>query len=258
MMSRFCLECKDAVEHLKQVGEGTLDMVLTSPPYDDIRNYNGFSWNFEELVRNLFRCLKSGGVVIWNVADQTKNGSETGNSMRQALFFMEEGFRLNDTMIYVKNNPMPQTGPRYHQAWEYIFCFSKGKPATFNPLMVEAKYGGGESNMKNRGNDGKLNYSKAKRNSHTKVRNVFSYSIGGGISTRDKIAYNHPAIMPEKLAEDQILTWSNPGDIIYDPFTGSGTTAKIALLNDRKFLGSEISQEYCDIAKERLSLHNLL
>jgi len=233
-------------------------MVLTSPPYDGIRNYNGFSWDPESLVAELLRCLKPGGVVIWNVADQTKNGSETGNSMRQALFFMELGFKLNDTMIYVKNNPMPQTGPRYHQAWEYLFCFSKGKPKTFNPLMVEAKYGGGESNMKNRGTAGELNYSKAKRNTHTKVRNVFAYSIGGGITNKDKIAYNHTAIMPEKLSEDQILTWSNPGDLVYDPFTGSGTTAKMALMHSRSFLGSEISSEYCQLAGERLLLHDLI
>lgn len=248
----------DAVSHLLKMEDESVDMVLTSPPYDNIRNYNGFRWNFHGMVFELYRVLKTGGVVIWNVADQTVKGGESGTSFRQALHFMESGFTLHDTMIYYKNNPMPSGGDRYHQAWEYIFCFSKGKPKTFNPIMVEAKYGGGESNMKNRGVDGELNYTRAKRNTHTKVRNVFAYSIGGGISTRDKIAYEHPAIMPEKLAEDQILTWSNSGDLVYDPFTGSGTTAKMTLLNEREFVGSEISEEYCELARRRLKLHGFV
>ena len=250
-------ETIDCVQHLQKVEDETIDMVLTSPPYDDIRGYKGFSWDFEGLVTQLMRTLKPGGVIIWNVSDQTKNGSETGTSMRQALKFIETGFRLNDTMIYAKNNPMPQTGPRYHQAWEYLFCFSKGKPKTFNPIMVEAKYGG-TSNMKNRGKDGELNYTKAKRNTHTKVRNIFTYSIGGGITTRDKVAYGHPAIMHEQMAVDQIISWSNEGDLIYDPFMGSGTTAKAAITLGRKVFGSEISQEYCEIIVNRLTENKLL
>ena len=253
-----CLEYGDAMNHLLDMDGESIDMVLTSPPYDNIRNYNGFSWNFHGIVHELFKVLKPGGVVIWNVADQTIKGGESGTSFRQALHFMESGFTLHDTMIYEKNNPMPSGGDRYHQAWEYIFCFSKGKPKTFNPITVKAKYGGGESNMKNRGTNGNLNYSKSPRKEFTKVRNVFAYSIGGGISTRDKIAHGHPAIMPEKLANDQIITWSNEGDLVYDPFTGAGTTAKMALTNGRHFLGSEISKEYCDLTEERLRLNGLI
>ena len=252
-----CLKNEDAMTHLLRMKGESIDMVLTSPPYDNIRNYNGFSWNFHGIVHELFKVLKPGGVVIWNVADQTIKGGESGTSFRQALHFMESGFTLHDTMIYEKNNPMPSGGDRYHQAWEYIFCFSKGKPKTFNPIEVKAKYGGGESNMKNRGTDGNLNYNKKPRKEFTKVRNVFAYSIGGGISTRDKIAHGHPAIMPEKLANDQIITWSNEGDLVYDPFTGAGTTAKMALSNGRHFIGSEISKEYCDLTNERLRFNGL-
>ena len=150
-MSEFCIKRVDAVSHLLMMENESIDMVLTSPPYDNIRNYNGFRWNFHAIVFDLYPVLKVGGVVMWNVADQTVKGGESGTSFRQALYFMESGFTLHDTMIYHKNNPMPSGGNRYHQAWEYIFCFSKGKPKTFNPIMVEAKYGGGESNMKNRG-----------------------------------------------------------------------------------------------------------
>ena len=233
------------------IGE-SVDMVITSPPYDDIRNYNGYEFQFEKIANELFRVIKKGGVIIWVVADATIDGSETGTSFQQALYFKSIGFRLHDTMIYYKNNPMPQTGNRYHQHFEYMFCFSKEIPKTFNPITEETKYSG-IANMKNRGQNGSLDYEKIERTKEKKVGNVFFYSIGGGISTKDKVAYKHPAIFPEKLVYDQILTWSNENDIIYDPFMGSGTTAKVAHLLNRKWLGSEISKEYCDIAKERLN-----
>jgi len=154
-------------------------------------------------------------------------------------------------MIYAKNNPMPTGGKRYHQCFEYMFCLSKGQPKTFNPIMEETKYRG-IANMKNRGKEGSLEYVKKQRTTEKKIGNIFYYSVGGGISTKDKEAYKHPAIFPEKLVEDQIKTWTNEGDIIYDPFIGSGTTAKMAILMNRNYIGSEISEEYCKIAEERI------
>ena len=228
-----------------------IDFVITSPPYDAIRKYNGYHFEFEKIARELFRTLKKGGVIIWVVADATLDGSETGTSFKQALYFKEIGFSLHDTMIYYKNNPMPQTGKRYHQHFEYMFAFSKGTPKTFNPITEPTKYKG-LANMKNRGKNGSLDYEKIQRTGEKKVGNVFCYSIGGGISTKDKIAYQHPAIFPEKLVIDQMQTWTNKNDLVYDPFMGSGTTAKIAMLLGRKWLGSEISKAYVEIAKERL------
>ena len=246
------LHLDDCVQWIQNLSDNSVDMTLTSPPYDEIRNYNGYCFDFERIAKELYRVTKPGGVVIWNVADQTIKGSETGTSMRQALYFMECGFNLHDTMIYLKRNPMPSSGKRYHQAWEYIFCFSKDTPQTFNPIMVECKYGNLTANQKYRGKDGEKNYKKTKRNAFSKVRNIFEYVIGGGHTTKDKIAFDHPAIMPEKLAEDQINTWTNEGDLVIDPFSGSGTTAKMCLMNNRKFCGSEISEEYCDIFIKRL------
>lgn len=245
---------EDCLDFLARQSDNSLKFTLTSPPYDNIRNYNGYSFPFEEIAKELWRCTKSGGVIAWNVADATINGSETGTSMRQALYFMSLGFRLHDTMIYAKNNPMPSSSSskRYHQAWEYIFILSKDTPDTFNPKMVKAKYGNLEANMKYRGVDGAPEYKKTKRNEFTRVRNIFEYSIGGGHSTKDKIAYKHPAIMPEMLAYDMINTWTDAGDIVFDPFTGSGTTAKMARSLDRKFIGTELSKEYCDIFEQRL------
>jgi site-specific DNA-methyltransferase (adenine-specific) len=229
-----------------------VDFVITSPPYDDIRSYNGYTFEFEKITSELYRIMKSGAVVIWVVGDKTENGSETGTSFKQALFFKHIGFNIHDTMIYYKNNPMPTAGNRYHQHFEYMFAFSKGIPKVFNPIREDTKYKG-LANMKNRGKNGTLEYEKVERTSDKKVGNVFFYSIGGGISTKDKIAYKHPAIFPEQLVVDQITTWTNEGDLVYDPFIGSGTTAKIAKLLNRKWLGSEISKEYVEIAEERIN-----
>ena len=228
-----------------------IDFVITSPPYDNIRNYNGYQFEFEKIAKELYRVIKPNGIIIWVVGDATINGSETGTSFKQALYFKEIGFKLHDTMIYYKNNPMPQIGNRYHQHFEYMFVLSKGNPKTFNPIIEPTKYQG-LANMKNRGQHGALDYEKIERTKEKKVGNVFSYSVGGGISTKDKIAYHHPAIFPEKLVADQINTWTNEHDLVYDPFMGSGTTAKIACSLNRRWLGSEISKEYVEIAEIRL------
>lgn len=251
-----CLYHADCLDYLQTVEDCKFKFTLTSPPYDDIRNYQGYSFPFQDIAKQLYRVTMSGGVVAWNVADATINGSETGTSMRQALYFMELGFRLHDTMIYAKRNPMPANinSKRYHQSWEYVFILSKNAPATFNPIMVKAKFGHLNARMKHRGTDNEQNYVETKRNEYTKVRNIFEYSIGGGQSTKDKIAFKHPAIMPEQLALDMITTWTNPGDLVFDPFTGSGTTAKMCKLSDRQFIGTEISLDYCSLAKQRMEL----
>jgi len=242
---------EDCLSTMGRMPDNFIDFVITSPPYDDIRNYNGYEFDFKNIAKELFRVIKVGGIIIWVVGDATIDGSETGTSFKQALFFKEIGFKLHDTMIYYKNNPMPQTGNRYHQHFEYMFVFSKGNPKTFNPITEPTKYKG-LANMKNRGQNGSLEYEKVERTSEKKVGNVFFYSIGGGISTKDKIAYNHPAIFPEKLVYDQIISWTNENDIVDDPFMGSRTSAKIAHILNRRWLGSEISKEYVEIAEERL------
>lgn len=220
-----------------------IDLTITSPPYDNLRTYKGFEFDYETMLKELYRVTKDGGVVVWVVNDATVKGSETGTSFKQALCAKKIGFNLHDTQIYYKNNPIPTTGKRYHQHFEYMFVFSKKSPNTFNPIMEDCKYQG-VANMKNRGQEGKLEYVKIKRTKTKKIGNVFKYSIGGGITTNDTIAYNHPAIFPDKLVEDQLRTWSNEGDIVFDPMCGSGTTCKMAWLNNRNFIGVDISEEY--------------
>jgi site-specific DNA-methyltransferase (adenine-specific) len=249
----YQLHNQDCIEWMNTQPDHSVDCVLTSPPYDNIRSYNGYCFDFETTATQLTRLLAPGGVIVWNVADATIAGSETGTSMRQALFFMSLGLRLHDTMIYVKRNPMPTNvrTRRYHQAWEYIFVLSKGTPRVFNPVMVDAKYSG-LANMKYRGQDGTIQYKKTPRNAQTKLRNVFEYTIGGGHTTKNKALSQHPALMPEQLALDQLRTWADANSTIYDPFAGAGTTLWAAQQLGFDSVGSEVDSRYCDLIHERM------
>lgn len=251
----------DNVEIMKGFKDNSIDLTVTSPPYDSLRDYNGFELDVDSVSKELFKKTKDGGVVVWVVGDSTKNGSETGSSFKQALKFMEAGFRLHDTMIYKKNTssfPARRDGVRYTQIFEYMFVFSKGRPKTVNLICDKPNKWAGHTNWgKNtkRGKDGELiDAGKIKTvPTHSPRENIWEYVVGGGFATSDKIAHKHPAIFPEKLAEDHILTWSNEGDLVVDPFGGSGTTAKMAILNNRNYIHIDISSEYNEIAAERIS-----
>ena len=194
--------------------------------------------------------------MVWVVADATVNGSETGTSFKQALYFKEIGFNLHDTMIYLKNGFSNPSLNRYHQIFEYMFIFSKEKPKTFNPIKDRKnKYAGETCWGKNtvRQKDGTLEERKRRVNSEYGMRfNVWKYKVGGGIGQKDKIAYKHPATFPEQLAYDHIISWSNENDIVLDPLCGSGTTLKMAEKLNRKWIGIEINPKYCEIAKQRI------
>lgn len=250
----------DCLILMKELPSDSIDLTLTSPPYDNLRSYNEFTWDFKGVAKELFRITKQGGVVVWIVGDATIKGSETGSSFRQALFFMECGFNLHDTMIYQKDAwPFPETN-RYYPSFEYMFIFSKGKPKTSNLIADRPNKRFGEKiTGTGRNPDGTLKpHSAVKNNTKRAVKefgvrtNVWLYSVGKWKVTKDEYAYKHPAMFPEELAQDHIRTWSNPGDIVFDPFLGSGTTAKMAFLNDRHYIGFELSSEYFDIACQRL------
>lgn len=242
------------------IAEGKqVDLTVTSPPYDDLRSYNGtLEWNFDifkKVAQRLYDITKDGGVVVWVVGDTTKNFNESGNSFRQALYFKEIGFNLLDTMIYLKENYTPAypTMRRYANQFEYMFILSKGKPNTFNIKKIPKK-AKRQGKRKFRKKDG-VQIEKIINNDYgTKsATNVWNYSTGGSC-TKDKIAFEHPAIFPEKLAEDHILSWSNEGDIVLDCFMGSNTTGKMALKNNRKYIGIEKVEEYFDISKKRIGI----
>ena len=256
----------DFILAAKNIPNTTIDLTVTSPPYDDIRTYNNkvktkdgekYSFNFDSIVDELYRITKDGGIVVWVVGDQVKNGGETGNSFRQALSFISKGFLLYDTMIYMKNgSPFPEK-KRYSQVFEYMFVFSKGKPKTVNIIKDKKNKWAGHTNFGKRvmrSKDGELKeMPKFEISEYGNRYNVWNYSTGKNYSTKDSFAFNHPAIFPEELAEDHILTWSNEGDIILDPMVGSGTTTKMAKLNNRNFIGFDINQEYIDIANQRIN-----
>jgi DNA modification methylase len=244
---------ENCLDTMAKMEDNFIDLTVTSPPYDNLRTYNGYSFDFENVAKELWRITKQGGVIIWVVGDQTKDGSESGTSFKQALYFKELGFNLHDTMIYRKQNYTPLTHNRYEQEWEYIFCFSKGKPKTFNPIKVPCKHAGqttwGHPNMYKTDNGELTKVKKTVINNEKIKGNIFEYLVGSTQTGKIK----HPAMFPKQLASDQIISWSNEGDLIYDCFMGSGTTAKMAIINKRNYIGSEISEEYCNIIEQRIS-----
>ena len=254
---------EDCLDTMKRMDDNSIDLTITSPPYDNLRDYNGFSFDFESIAKELFRVTKKGGVIIWIVGDATINGSETGTSFRQALYFKEIGFNLHDTMIYNKLSRYPSSG-RYSQSFEYMFIISKCNPNTFNPVVKQLKtvipkinkisstYRDKNGKLCVLNNKYKLKILDAQNNKYKLSENIWYIPAGHMTSSQDKIAYEHPAVFPEKLIYYQLLSWSNEESLIYDPFMGSGTTAKIAHLLNRNWIGSEISKEYCDIAEKRI------
>jgi len=252
----------DCLEVMKGIPDKSVDMVLTSPPYDNLRTYNSDSiWNediWKEIIKELFRIIKIGGVVVWIVGDSTLQGSETGTSFKQSLFAKNCGFNLHDTMIYQKDNPPPVGGvTRYFQHFEYMFVWSKGTPEKFNPICADRRNKWNDKREYRykafvRDKDGNFKKRLVKLTGQVKIGNVWKYVVGGGNSV--PYALGHPATFPEKLAEDHILSWSNEGDIVLDPMAGSGTTLKMAKKNNRNYIGIEISPEYIDIINKRLSI----
>lgn len=253
----------DCIDILPDLADETVDLVVTSCPYDNVRSYDGFngSFKFEPIAIETARVLKKGGMIVWIVNDQYVNGSRSLTSFKQCLYFKEQcGLTVHDVMIYQKSGFNFPANNRYHQVYEFMLCLSKGKPKTFNPLIDRKNaYPGQKAHGRHRGYD-ENDYKDMSQIVHAKPigdygkrYNIWYYKVGGGNVTKDKNAYKHPAIFPEELAKDHILSWSNPGDLILDPMAGSGTTLKMAKLTGRNFIGIEVNPEYHKIATERLN-----
>lgn len=253
----------DSCDILNEIEDNSIDLVVTSPPYDNLRKYDGAgdTWNHEKfkcVASNLYRVMKDGGVVVWNVNDKVENGSKTGTCFKQVLYFMEIGFNLNDTMIWTKTNPMPVVKqPRYTPKFEYMFILSKGKPKTFNPIMRQCKCGGQEYNStaKNMGGEN------GRHELHYNVnKEMVDYNVWEIAVAQNRTLYNvngkeikHPAVFPYELPFKHIKTWTNEGDIVLDPFAGSGTTLLAAQDLNRKYIGIELNSDYCEIIKQRIN-----
>lgn len=248
--------CGDNCEVMRKMPSESIDLVVTSPPYDNLRTYGGHSWDFYGVAWNLKRLLKPGGVIVWVVGDATVDGSETGTSMRQTLHFQQLGLRIHDTMIYEKHSFRFPDETRYYQTWEYMFILSNGKPKSYNPIEDRiVKYAGQKvhgTSIDENGVRHSVNDVERVMKTLGSRHNVWRYANGKGVTTEDSYAFDHPAMFPESLARDHILSWSNEGDIVLDPFSGSGTTAKMAKHNGRKYIGIEVNPEYVEISLKRL------
>lgn len=255
----------DCLTGMKVLPDCYIDLTITSPPYDNLRTYDekgDFNFKKFKLIANeLYRITKYGGIVVWVIGDATVKGSETCSSFKQILYFKDIGFRLHDTMIYEKGGMTYPSINRYYQTFEYMFVLSKGKPKTTNLIKDRKnKWAGHKAHWgepKYRNKNGELVTNESVVDDiipEFSIRNnIWRYPIGKGNSSRDDIAFKHPAIFPEKLVEDHILSWSNEGDLIFDPMCGSGTTCKMALKNNRHYLGFDINEKYVEnIAKPRL------
>ena len=246
--------CGNNTDIMKRLDDDVIDLTVTSPPYDRLRNYKGHSFDFESVAKELYRITKPGGQVAWIVADQTNDFDESGTSFMQALYFKSIGFKLNDTMIY-RRRPPPGRYPRYVQESEYMFILYKGRPSTLNLIKDVPK-----SNLyakprrsTRREKDGTTSEYTYVSKSDMKIRgNIWEYDVGYMRTTTDKFAYEHPAMFPEKLAEDHIISWSNRGDVILDPFCGAGTVCKMAKILGRSYIGIDISEDYCNLSKRRV------
>lgn len=250
----------NCVEVLKQFPDNSIDLVVTSPPYDNLRTYKGYTFPFDDIVKELYRVIKNGGIVVWVVADATINGSETGTSFKQALKFMETGFNLHDTMIFQKTNPVPQIyRKRYNNVFEYMFVFSKGAVKTHNGIKIPCLHSGLELNgttYKNYSKGEQIRKKLAKPVKEDKLKgNIWEYVVGK--KAVDQEAKGHPAPFPYGLAYDHIISWTNEGDVVLDPMCGSGTTCVTALDLKRNFIGIDISKEYCDLAENRIKIHQM-
>lgn len=245
------LRLGDCLNVMKSMPSASVDLTVTSPPYDNLRRYNGFTFDFEGIAQELYRVTKDGGVVVWIVGDATIKVSESGTSFRQALYFMECGFNLHDTMIWNKKvfSDVGSLKSRYAPVFEYMFILSKGKLKSFNPIKDRKNKHSGKIYGTIRQKDGttKAMSSNGKlKNEFWQRFNVWEQYPCMGNKT------GHPAPFPEQLAHDHIISWSNESDTVLDCFMGSGTTGKMAKQLNRNFIGIEISQEYLDIAKERI------
>lgn len=247
----------DCLERMKEIENGSVDLTVTSPPYDNLRTYNdSLVWNeniWKSVIKELFRVTKIGGVVVWIVGDATIKGSETGTSFKQALWAMECGLRLHDTMIWEKPNFSMPCKNRYHQVFEYMFVFSRGAPKTFNEICDRKnKYGTCLGRNSVRAKSGQMiELKKPESREFGRRFNVWKNNTVGQDFMCQELP--HPAMFPEKLANDHIISWSNEYDTILDPFMGSGTTGISCVNTNRNFIGIEKDPQYFEIAKERIA-----
>lgn len=262
MIELNSIYCGNCVDIMQKMDESSVDLVVTSPPYDDMRDYEGYIFDVSKIANELYRVICHGGIVVWVVGDKTYKGSESLTSFKHAIAFNDAGFNVR-TMIYKKAGMSYPSKHFYNRQFEYMFVFIKGEnPKTFNPIKDRVNKWAGHSNwgdITSRKKNGTLKLQKKKEDNtyvippFGKRGDIWEYATGKGNTSRDSEAFEHPASFPEKLAHDHIISWTNPGDLILDPMCGGGTTLKMAKLLERNYIGIDVSDKYCDIAMRRLA-----
>ena len=241
----------DCVEFMEAMDDESVDLVVTSPPYDNLRDYNGFEFDCGKVASGLARVVKKGGVVVWVVGDRI-NGGRSLTSFEQAFAFRDAGFVVYDAMIFKKRNTPFMRKRAYTNCYEFMFVFTRGLPATFNPLRSPSVRTGVWPVPFLKGADGVNRKTKRSLSEHKVRNNIWSYAVGKNGTTSDMYAFKHPAMFPENLARDHILSWSDPGELVFDPMCGAGTTCKMAKATGRRWLGVDVSAEYTAIAQRRV------
>jgi DNA modification methylase len=254
MSDRLTILCGDSADELATLSAGSAHLAVTSPPYDRLRTYGGdCEWDFERTAVELFRVLCAGGVLCWNVGDSVVSGAETLTSCKQKIFFVERcGFRVHDTMIWHKRNFSNPESVRYHQVFEYVFVLSKGKPRVFNPIKDKPNVQAGRVGCNGVNTFIKRDGTRSTRTTHVTQEfgmrgNVWVGNTRGQEEFCKKLP--HPAMMPRWLARDLIISFSNPGDLVVDPFGGSGTTVQEALELGRSALLIDSNPSFCDLVR---------
>lgn len=252
------LACCDCVEGMRALPPASVPLTVTSPPYDQTFEYGGHLWNHEKFLlvaHELWRLTMPGGVVCWVVRDQIVDGGQTGTSFRQARYYMGLGFRLHNTLVIEKQVARGISRVRYGVSPEFVFVLSKGRPRSISLIEDKPnKFGGRLMRFSTRDRDGtRSDTAKALIRPYSVRGNVWRYATGSRVTAKEGFAYDHPALMPERLAHDLIVSWSRPGDLVLDPFGGAGTTAKMALLSHRRYLSMEAHRPYHDLAVRRLA-----
>ena len=254
-MKRNKIYTGDCAEVLAGFPDACIDLTVTSPPYDNLRDYEGFTFDFEAIANQLFRVTKKGGVVVWVVGDKKENGNESLTSLKQAIYFQSLGFNAHDTMIYRKKNGAMGANNEYLQEFEFMFVFSRGIPKSVNLIRDRKNIVSGKtSTVKTKSSTGGaskerhiVDYAEFGRR-----KNIWDYGVGG----RQAVGY-HPAPFPEALARDHIISWSNPGNVVLDPMCGSGTTLKMAVQTGRDYVGIDTAAKYVKIAEKRVAGANV-
>lgn len=246
----------DCLEVMKEIPDGSVDLTVTSPPYDNLRDYNGNNslWServWKGVIKEIHRVTKEGGVVVWVVGDATVKGSETGTSFKQALWAKDCGFNLHDTMIWNKRgfSAVGSLKTRYAPVFEYMFVLSKGRPKAFNPLKDRKNKHVGKVIQKTK----RLVCGDTKRGkSYISSEYGQRFNIWEVDPQRQRGENKHPAPFPLQIAHDHVVSWSNEGDTVLDPFLGSGTTGVACVNTGRDFIGIELDETYFSIAHDRI------